>query len=523
MDNNDNINKYFAIDYFNQIIDQLTVKVGENGKRKYNIDKSNNGNLILLLGWPGVFAENFSSRIENYEIFEQENDYEYIGRLLRLNYLSSFNEKNSLAKKMNIEMTKYIKSIVMNTLLLTHPKSIHYDQNNANTLTYLFLQYLTTVLVIINAYENDKFTDKIFYSHDDLVKNILRHRTGYLLIDCFLLISCWWVTQSFDYFKSHFRKYFNAFEINNYDYKDSTYIQHKKLQLHRVINKKGESIGICHEINFEELNDEDNYGIAIDINSNKYLKENFSIYILGHRDPKTNQFDLINGCLFYKRYDIFFDPLEDLFNYLIMLNDRIINIAKDMYFSLNNFIDSPEKVIGSNLKNWKFKKFIGDIASNYNFLNAMSGFKEFERAFLSADKGLDANLDEYYDVRRDYIKAQHNKIHIPEEIKKKLLEANQELDFISNKVKNKVELLDEGFNIDDDGILEFFKKHKIENEYLEIIDDTLIFGFDFFSKNSKRNFSRKLLPIIKNHLEGKPSAKTMAGSVLRKRLGIKNP
>jgi len=155
----------------------------------------------------------------------------------------------------------------------------------------------------------------------------------------------------------------------------------------------------------------------------------------------------------------------------------------------------------------------------------MKNFRDFNRAFLSADESFYWKEKEYTQVRKILVTALSKITQISSSSRALLIEANQELSAIFNEIRD-----GKALSMDDEDTIKYVNKRKSDYKHLKRISDDqfkeLIYGIDFFSpkKSSEmRNFSRKALPLIKNSIEGIPNAKPMSGKRLRQALGISDP
>jgi hypothetical protein len=263
-------------------------------------------------------------------------------------------------------------------------------------------------------------------------------------------------------------------------------------------------------------------GFAVNLNMTEKLSDYISIYAVSLGAAPKGKDPFCDGYIFHKKFNLDKNIYNELFNYLNSLAKLIVNIGKELNESLDIFIDAPEKVILPKLHNEAFREYIKKIIKSKHFLDIVINFEDLNRSILSADAKFDGVEQEYTSVRNILATAERKKPEIPLEIRDKLLEANEEICKFIDIIWDRDPILNENLYLDDEGIFEYLNRHRNEYKYLRYIDISVFSGLNLRVNKyiDKRDLSRNALPIIKNHIEGKPNANTMPKILLRKILGL---
>ncbi|MDA3789151.1 MAG: hypothetical protein PF503_11775 [Desulfobacula sp.] len=197
-----------------------------------------------------------------------------------------------------------------------------------------------------------------------------------------------------------------------------------------------------------------------------------------------------------------------------------------------NIVNSVEKNIGG------FNEFMEKVTKSETYFDIFKQYQNYFNAVYSLRRKI--NLIVIEEIIKDI--EDTDGCHVPSEMKPLLLEAIEEIIAFGRILKDRKKSLelknyskrydylkkDEIINVkstDDDEFIEYFESQKKQGryKYLKYLDAQTLFYSDkednkeeiqFFTKNWKRDISRRLLPIIKLHIENNPSGFPMHGAIL---------
>ena len=233
--------------------------------------------------------------------------------------------------------------------------------------------------------------------------------------------------------------------------------------------------------------------IGLGYNTSKNLGYDNDLWrLFSFNNPKSN------GYLFFNENNDLQDVLSAIIEGLYRSARQSAVAIKSIITSWDSFLKDPYEVIDEKLE--KFDEWIYSfILDSYQSRDEFYKFKPFTRIIGDIDTELDYPL--INEVRDTYKEAKY--YHIPIELRKKLLEAKEELDIFVKLVIKKIKL-QEGRLGDEDNLLSYFDTHKEKFNYLNLLEHDDIKNIDFSTEaNASRDNRRKILSIINNKLGGK--------------------
>jgi len=120
------------MEMFDSLFNKIFVDSSKTGKWKYQPQNINKDHVSLLLAWPGMFLFNLVERLGNDDFSTKINE---LKKLCDSAKEDLDLDSNSEVKKLALELDRDVHSFLY---LLTHPTSIHLDQN-ITLQRYLFL------------------------------------------------------------------------------------------------------------------------------------------------------------------------------------------------------------------------------------------------------------------------------------------------------------------------------------------------------------------------------------------------
>ena len=503
-----------GIKIFDEIFDQIFEYSSKTDKWTYHPKNIKKDHLSLLLAWPGIFTFEFA------EITGDKALAKKIRKLHKLLKDTTVKEQGSDIEK---QVTDLIQEVLSRVYFLTLPDSLHIDPKLIRTLTFLISQYLIICSILIDVFANDESSEnRIFISNDKVVKLITEYRIKNNIVHHFHLISLWWLFQSLDFADAYVHKFYT--NSKNFFYKNSTEFPRDNLVLDNYVNENRNEIGIILKKDCSQLNKNEQFGLAIDLNTSYNLKDYISVFLVCFDQPFENEEQIMNGFFFVKRFDIGDDLCEELFRYMNILAKQISHNANEIIESLENFINSPAEFILPNLNNNKFSNYIDRLNKSHRSVQVLKDFSELKRSILSCDEDFDRIFPEYTRKRNSLIKCLQKTIGF--ERSAQLLEAAIEIDNYRKLVSVNYKELEKkrrrnGPNLEEYAAAEYIT-YIGETKYLKLLKkDDLLRIIIRGDKNAKRDSYRNVLPIIKWYLEGAVEGiDKMSGSTLTKAIGL---
>lgn len=266
-----------------------------------------------------------------------------------------------------------------------------------------------------------------------------------------------------------------------------------------------------------------------------------------------NWLSIVNESTHFSDYDssIYGDldlyGVQNIDEYLCSLLFDIIGEIMPIYdVIIKKFDNLPRDIVKSVEKNLGgFNTFMERVTKSETYFDIFKQYQNYFNAVYSLKMKINLTIiDEIIKEIEDT-----DRIHVPSEMKPLLLEAREEIIAFGKILNDRKKSLglknpskrydylkqDEIINVksnDDEEFIKYFESQKEQGryKYLKFLDPQTLFysdkdgyneGAQFFTKNWKRDISRRLLPIIRLHLENNPNGFPIHGAILMDKIGIK--
>ena len=488
--------------------------------------------LSLLLAWPGILMirlaqitgdttyqnslKNLSDMLENDTGNDQIRDYldkiiepQKIPESILKDVQKARKNKNYDALENLIKKThQYLPQFIVTLLLLLHPKNLSFVlDKNLIVLVHSLSNYFVFCSMIIRCLDKN---DGDTYITNREMKNSFFNCGLQNQLDIYWISRIW--TEILNSIIKPQLKSFSKSDKENkniealifskistpsikvYFYRifpENTFAYIKEFD---VDSDKSDKLGLDRDIIGLGYNTSRNFGFNNDL---------WRLFSFNH--PESN------GYLIFNENNETRDVLPAMIEGLYRSARQSAIAINSISTSWDNFIKDPYEVIDEKLS--EFDEWIYSfILDSYQIRDEFFKFKPFTRLIGDIDTEMDREIIK--EVSDEYRTAKY--YHIPNEMRQKLLDAEDELDIFVKLVIKKIKKQEEKIG-DQESVLNFFDAHKEKYRYLNLLRRDDIKKIDFSTgANASRNNRRKILPIINQKLGGK----NFKESTLTKLLGL---
>jgi len=502
----------------------------DGNKFEFSQEQINIKHLPLLFALPGLIVTALTSLTGDKEYqnnirtikkaLNNEKDYSKIYDILKgliptnpipdtlWNDLEKELKKNIKSEK-NIKFIKkrlrlYYPSIMEAFYLLLNPKSFQIDQQNiAKSLIFSLGNYFILACMIFKTLIGEDNSQ--FLTLNDIKKIMEKCNIKDEINIFWFSLFFYGFTHSYSNKKLRFISEDTSDET--LEYKGSVQIPLNDLHLHKL---NGEHSSFYYINKYQKIptdySPEETIGSALDINI--FYELDYHLWQFGGIDEGISGNESLKGAyLFSEPHIKKYNTLENLVNRLYQITKKSSLVTGALINSWDDFIDDPAKIIDSNIDDYCDWLVLG-ILENRSTFEQLLRFNDLKRACLSLD--LEIKNPKIKKRRKEFEKA--NDVFIPSEIRKKFLDADEEVKRFINSAIAHFQEIDEAYvlgqELDSDKkeMLSFFNLHKKEYPYLNLFDPSIIEKLNFepgADPNTIRNNRRVLISALKIKLEYK--------------------
>ncbi|MCD4675714.1 MAG: hypothetical protein K8S18_06905 [Desulfobacula sp.] len=545
-------------DRFNAVYEEIFPLIDQKGNREFNPESVTDENISILLSWPGVLAALLAKMTGNESVLEDikkirqfdieqipKNDQslkdktEHVKNQQRDQSQRKKEKHEKEYRKKNKAILMAEKRIILKAIFLLHWDTFHTDRENTKIFLRSIAQYFLLMCFLIRYSETREQSNYLTLEEiaDIVHLNTYSDYYGISNLGVFWLFFLETVTN----------KEINELikKIDGSIHLGSNAIASKNLLMHKFLSPQNQQFSFITTIDndYAETNDE-SMTIGFNINPMKKTKVPFNIWIIKNIpkcEPKKNSKNYEEKAI---ENDFFIESLpEQHENFMENILRSIFHTAKscsDSYEAIKEdwgkLIEDTPQIVDDYLL--EFEKWFNRIHESSNMLTIFIDFKPLKRAMQTLDCDLDYDIVK---TLRQKSKSKQRYGYISLETQEKLIDACNEIeDFVKNvnlnipitkdvksstkteKSKVKMQNYDLAFkdrtNIDPESLRNFFDRKKQEYTYLKEIDSEIITDCNLLDTkfNTTRQLSRKILPIIKDQIDG--DKKSMKGNTILRTL-----